>query len=257
MKQATPKKTTRGRSETDPVDQLRTKVWYRSVQVASGKDKNYALARRIEELQGHEEAPPARTLLRYKNGDRVPQRGEAQAFVVDIAESHFSGTRAYFESPLWDVLKQRQFSVAQLDSFLQSLGTPVKAILFAERPEADGGPYALTLDFVAATRLIALRSFEAFVALVLLVVKSEAIAQPGARNAARDAYIDMQEDMDADPVIGPFAAEIYRFADKVCSHWHYPTNQKRVAYVEDTHRDNVRAAFERAGAVRVPWPDKS
>lgn len=241
-----------GREETHPVDVLRARVWFQAVLAKSGAGNTNALAKRVEEIHNFGDgAPAARTWRRYKDGDRVPRRTGDEPYVVDLAESYFPGTRWYFDTLFWEVLKREEVSVARIDQSLNELNPKIREILFETSRTGDARPVARDLDFLTGSRLVAQASFEAFVASVLLVVKSAAIGQHLPREQARLAYIDLQEALDEHPVVGQFGAEICKHADAVCKLWFFPSNQLRREEHLITHRQNIREAMERMGAVRV------
>ena len=241
-----------GREETHPVDTLRTRVWFQAVLAKSGAGNTNALAKRFEELRNFDEsAPPARTWRRYKDGERVPRRAKDEPYLVDLAESHFSGTSWYFDNLFWDVLKGDQVCVERIDQALVDLNPQIREIVFETSPTRVGGLVPRDLDFMLASCLVAQESFEAFIASVLLVVKSAAIAQHLPREEARRAYIELQDHLDHHPVVGQFSAEICKHADAVCKLWFFRSNQALSEVHQITHRQNICEAMERLGAVRV------
>jgi len=187
----------------------------------------------------------------YKEGSRVPMRWKHKVYVVDESRVRFPGVEVYFESAIWEVATGRALTPERIDALLLALGIGVQAVLFEQHASSDGKRRTKEFDFLQASLLVELGTFEAFSAAILLMAKSELIGHPGLRALARDAYVDLQPAMDVHPVIGPFCAEICMHIDNACKLWVFPSNQCRIDLTAVTHQENIRRAMEKMGAVRV------
>jgi len=146
-------------------------------------------------------------------------------------------------------------SLDRLDELLKGLHPDVVDVLFGPDPAHPDRQIAYELNIGRTSMLYLLGTFDAFVACVLLMAKCEALGQNAARELARNAFIDLQDAMDADQVIGPFCSEICDFTDAAFQDRLFRNNQHMVEFHQLTHNKSIRRAMERMGAVRVPGPD--
>lgn len=117
-----------GRPKADPVDRLKTKVWYLAVK-ARGGWSDYRLD--LEFARNVSDPPlPGPSRIRafeeIRRNGTVPSPGthRRRGFnLVKRVESHpsFKGTAAYFSSPFWDLLKFRQMGVPEAHAFSNRL----------------------------------------------------------------------------------------------------------------------------------------
>ncbi len=222
-----------GRKSRDPIDVLRTRVWFHVVRLRSRLSSAYAIELAFEDraadLDGVKR--PGKWSA-YADGSRVPQRMQGKTFAVDIAESRLPGTAAYFESPLWSVLKGAKPTAKALEESLRQLDFDVRSILFFQNAgNATREPRLADFDVDSARRLSRLGSFGALVAAVLLIARSEAIASTTLRDLAFASYLEMQPIVEQSEELGPFATEIFQAIDFRCKHWVFPTTQWRGDFV--------------------------
>ena len=80
-----------GRTKRNPIDVLRTKVWFYAVKARSGLPSAYAIELAIEpSIVKHKEAGVVRPRKwdGYQTGLRVPQRMVGKPYSVDIADQN-------------------------------------------------------------------------------------------------------------------------------------------------------------------------
>lgn len=226
---------TRGQPKRDPVDQLRTRVWYQLVKHRSGLPSAYAIEQALE--PGAADAGEAgvnrpRKWDAYAKGARVPKAtGEASS--VTLAEARYPGTKACFESSLWEVLKRKKLQAHEIDHRLRSLAPAIQLVLADMIPTGrDLDRPMRAFDEHAAAALVALGTFDALVAAVLLIQRSECISSHALRERAFQAYYDLQARLCALPELsGTLASEVFRAIDTTCKHWVYPAPQLRLEVV--------------------------
>lgn len=237
----------RGRSPRNRVDQLRTRMWLHVVKLRSGLPSGYAIELALEPhlvRRGPDGVIRPRKWDAYEKGSRVPQRMAGKTYAVELAEAHYPGTASVFDSPLWAVLKGERLTRIQIDDRLRALGSDVVAVLF-EKEEEDGRANrwrSKEFDQAAAACLARIGTFDALVATVLLMAKSEAIALPALREVAFDCYLSLQPAVERLPEVAPFAKEIFWAIDTTCKQWVFPTTQSRLDVVIFSHEIRKRAA---------------
>jgi hypothetical protein len=74
-------------------------------------------------------------------------------------------------------------------------------------------------------------TFEALVALILLVKKSELISSQELRELALNAYHHCQSWVMVLPEIAPIALDLFHEIDLKCKHWIYPSPEWRMEVV--------------------------
>lgn len=225
----------RGRPRRDPVDTLRTRVWFHAVKQHSGLPSPYAIETTLEPDRFRNLADGIRrssTWDGYAKGTRVPRRLPGRKYAVELAEVAYPGTATYFGSPVWRVLKRELRDTGEVNDLIGGLNAAVRDILVQEVVRWDR-PERVFVDFDedAVARLAAIGSFEALGAALLLVTKSELIGFPPLREAALDCYFRMQPALAALPELEPFAEELFLLVDTTCKHWIFPTTQSRLEAV--------------------------
>jgi len=224
---------TPGRPPRHPVDVLRTRLWFHVVKLRSGLPSAYAIELALEpELVQRRTGGVVRPRKwdGYASGARVPSRTKGKPYAVEVAEARFPGAAAYFESPMWAVLRGVPVTKAWIDSQLQTMSPAVRGILMVQRASGQDWQFG-QLDDDCAMRLAELGSFEALAAAVLLTAKSERIASPQLRELALSSYRDVRPRIHSLPETAPFAAELFGVIDGVCKHWVFPTAQSRLDMV--------------------------
>ena len=114
----------RGRPPRDPVDVLRTKVWFASLKAISRLPSAYAIETAVcfPNSRGRPgSGPRPRKFAAYAKGQCVPQRKGDGSGIVDLAEAHFPGSAAVFDSPVWHLLNGELVDRAWIYSALRSL----------------------------------------------------------------------------------------------------------------------------------------
>lgn len=224
---------TAGRPPRHPVDELRTRLWFHVVKLRSGLPSAYAIELALEpDLVQRRVGGVIRPRKwdGYESGRRVPRRITGKPYAVEVAEARFAGAAAYFESPMWAVLRGEAVTQAWIDGHLMAMSPPVQAILLQRRPRSDDLQFG-NFDEASARRLAELGSFEALAAAVLLTTKSERIASPPLRELALSTYFQIQQAIRELSETAPFSAELFWAIDGVCKHWAFPTPQSRLEIV--------------------------
>lgn len=216
---------TLGRPKRHPIDSLRTRVWFAAVKARSGLPSAYAieLALQPELVRRHPDGlQRPRKWDAYEAGRRVPQRTAGKPYAVDLAEARFAGTAAYFNSPLWPILRRERSDTHTIERQLARLDPSVTQVIFEQDvvPGQKPGP-TRRFNLDASCWLGALGSFDALVAAVLLMTKAELIASPSLRQYAMGAYLEMQPGVAALPEVAPVAEELFHAIDATCKHWLY------------------------------------
>jgi hypothetical protein len=247
-----------GRPKRHPIDSLRTRVWLAAVKARSGLPSTYAIELALQpELvrRHHDGLQRPRKWDAYEAGRRVPRRMAGKPYAVDLAESRFPGTAAYFDSPLWPILRGERTDTRTIERQLASLDRSVTQVLF-ERDVVPGQKPAPTRRFNldAACWLGALGSFDALVAAVLLMTKAELIASPDLRQFAMEAYLDMQPEVAVLPEVAPVADELFDAIDSTCKHWLYLRPDERQEMV--VFSNEIRRKTGRVGPVELQAIEK-
>ena len=221
-----------GRPPRDPVDVLRTRLWLHGVKLRSGLSSAYAIERTLDGdavswVKGNIRRP--RKWDAYEQGTRVPGAGRDDARAVEQAEAAWPGTARWFRHPLWRALKAAPMDMRAVEAGLLELEPAVVALLY--EPVDPGRPLdrkQVAIDGSVADRLVALSSFDALAAAVLLARQSEAIASTALREVALSAYRALQPRVAQLPVVAPFQNELYGLADQRCKEWLYITPNRRL-----------------------------
>ena len=101
-------KPARGRRKTAEVRRLRTRIWYRSVELGLGVSSSYAVERRLEPDKvkaGPDGVFRPRKWDKYKAGKSVPIDRDDDDNSVNLAEAAAAGTARWFRSPIWNALE--------------------------------------------------------------------------------------------------------------------------------------------------------
>lgn len=225
-----------GRPPRHPVDILRTRLWFHVVKLVSGLSSAYAVELELEpeSVKRTQEGGVSRPRKWdfYENGNRVPKRIKGKQYAVDVAEARFPGTAAYFESPIWRVLRREVLSKEEIDSELRRLSPPIAEILLEDRL-VDEEKVKRFLDFnqQSVDRLVSVGTFEALAAVVLLIAKSERIASLELRTFAQNAYLSLIPVLEQRLETAPFMRELCRMIDLTCKHWAFVNTQSRMDIV--------------------------
>lgn len=117
-----------GRPLTDPVDRLRTRIWYNAVK-ARGGWSDYQLD--IEFARNEDEPRPTgpertRAFEQIRREGTVPSPGTHPRRSYDLVqrvESHpeFRGTAGYFNSRFWDIVRAGEMSLQEAHAFVSDL----------------------------------------------------------------------------------------------------------------------------------------
>jgi len=229
----------RGSKPRHAIDMLRTRLWFHVVKLRSGLPSAYAIELALEPYLVKRSADgivrPGKWDT-YEDGSRVPQRMVGKQYSVDVAEARYPGTAAYFDSAIWPVLRGEKLAASEIERQLHLLSDDVVAVLFSGDVRGDATQWRRReFDEAAASTLANIGSFDALVAAVLLVAKSEAIALPRLRDLAFNCYLALQSAVEGLPEIAPFASELFLAIDNACKHWVFPTTQSRLDVVIFSH----------------------
>jgi hypothetical protein len=108
----------------------------------------------------------------------------------------------------------------------------VSTLLFEAEPRhPELHPRQRAFDDDAANSLIALGSFDALVAAVLLAGLSQAIASPELRRRALFIYGELQARLKRLPEMEGIYPELFTLVDLCCKHWVYLSDNQRLDVV--------------------------
>lgn len=224
--------TRRGRPPTDPIDQLRTRLWFHAVKLRSGLPSAYAIELALEPGREGEAQPSerrARKWDRYRDGDRVPDDRPGKPNAVELAEREFPGTARWFRSPVWESFKGARPPKDQLIRSLNELDAPVTGLLFEDVQVHDWTERRLrTLDVDLSIQIRDLNSFAALEAVCLLFALSETIASIDLRSAVFTLYRNMQRGLTETAELEPFFPELFDEVDALGKQWAFATQSWRL-----------------------------
>ena len=190
-------KKARGRPPVNPVDSLRTRVWFNSVKLASGLPSAYKIEMHLDYDMVRKRSTDVsrpRKWDSYEKGDVVPNDKPGDRNSIDQAEAHFPGTQKWFRSPIWGILKKEKRDRYYYESALQTLGNEILNILFDNEVTADLASYQIkAIDDGVIFNLYQQGTFEAFTAILLLVELSEVISSIELRGLTLHWYREMQK----------------------------------------------------------------
>ena len=101
-------KPARGRPPSSELQRLRTRIWYRSVELGLGATSSYAVELQLDPdnmKKGGDGIKRPRKWDHYEKGRRVPQDASGTQNPIDRAEVQAPGTARWFRSPIWDALE--------------------------------------------------------------------------------------------------------------------------------------------------------
>ena len=126
-----------GRPKRNPIDVLRTKVWFYAVKAKSGLPSSYAIELALEPSSVKRKGDGMKRPRKwdgYQTGLRVPQRMTGKPYSVDVAEVQYPGTAVYFDSPIWAVLRGDQMDQWWIDDQLKAMSPEISEILNVSAP---------------------------------------------------------------------------------------------------------------------------
>lgn len=225
----------RGRPPTDPIDQLRTRMWFHAVKLQSGLPSAYAIEMALDgELVRKRESDVARPRKwdAYEKGSKVPRDKPGTRNVIDQAEARFPGTAVWFRSPIWRMLKRERLDRRAIEAEMRALSPQVRALLF----EAELRGTERELRFKAfegddEQKLWEMCNFEALVTTLLLVAQSEEIASKELHEQALQLYLDLQAGLMKTVELAPFYPELFSLIDLRFKHWGYLASNQRIEIV--------------------------
>lgn len=103
-------KPARGRPKSSELQRLRTRIWYRAVELRLGVSSSYSVERRLEPDKvraGPDGVVRPRKWDKYKSGERVPVDKGDNDNSVSVAEAEAPGSARWFRSPIWNALAGR------------------------------------------------------------------------------------------------------------------------------------------------------
>ncbi|MGJ7524876.1 hypothetical protein [Variovorax sp. GB1P17] len=217
-----------GRPCRDPVDQLRTQMWFWASLFRSGLPSADALERLLQpELLRSCADGVVRSskFFRYKDGSRVPSRIAGKASPVDLAEKAFPGTAIYFNSVIWDLIRGRRLTLEEANDLLWAMSDEVRYVIFESKhaliePLRRLNKRLYYLNDEVSQALAQLGTFEALTAVVVFMAKAEASPpSPGLRQAAQLCYLRMQKNLLKNPEIAPAIEEVFVRIDEFFLEW--------------------------------------
>lgn len=225
----------RGRPPKLAAEKLRDRIWIHAVRLRSSFASGYMLEKTVEAEKVKRQAGQVmrpRKWDRYLNGERGPGKVAGRRDSVTLAEAEFPGTACWHRSPLWQALSAKPMTAAACEAVLHRLDIDVAELLLTidSRAGADA-PRPRGFDQTLADQLVAVGSFDALAAAIVLVRWSEAIASPQLRDLALACYGRLQPVIATLPEIAPFHAELFSLIDARCKHWVYPAPNQRLEVV--------------------------
>lgn len=225
----------RGRPTTHSIDRLKTRLWFKALREISGLPSAYAVEMALDgDLVRKRDRDVARPRKwdAYEKGTKVPADRPGPRNAIDQAELHFPGAACWFRSPLWGYLKNEALDARQFESALRALDPTVVSLLFeSELREHENELRQRPFNDQSAQSLIALGSFDALVAAVLLAGLAEVIASPELRERALGVYVAIQPSLMRMPVMESIYAELFSVIDSRCKHWVYLSPNQRLDVV--------------------------
>lgn len=210
-------------------------MWFNALREISGLPSAYALEMALDgdhvRKRDSDVARP-RKWDAYEKGAKVPADRPGPRNAIDQAELRFPGTARWFRSPLWRYLKRESFEAREFEDALRALEPAVIEVLFEAEPRKhETEPRQRPFDDDSARRLIAIGSFDALAAAVLLAGLSEAIASPELRDRALHVYVEIQAPLRHLPVMEGIYPELFSLIDSRCKHWVYLSPNQRMDVV--------------------------
>lgn len=225
----TPKKP--GRPPRNLIDVLRTQLWFHVLKLRSGLPSAYAIEKALEPHLVRISADGVnrpRKWDSYERGIRVPKRSHDPSDAVELAERHFPGTASWFDNPLWEILKGAKSDRWALQCLLQKLSPSVIDLLITKEGAITGQADLVQVTYEHFDRLVALGSFDALAAVVILAKLSEESASHELRDMVLDCYARLQPILADAPETSVHYPELFTYVDNVCQYWIMVSPGKRV-----------------------------
>ena len=184
-----------GRPPRNLIDVLRTQLWFHVLKLRSGLPSAYAIEKALEPHLVRISADGVnrpRKWDSYERGTRVPKRSRDASDAVELAERNFPGTASWFDNPVWEILKGAKPDRWALQRLLQTLSSPVIDVLITTDGSIKGQADLVQLTLEHFDRLVALGSFDALAAVVILAKLSEETASHELRDMVLDCYARLQ-----------------------------------------------------------------
>jgi len=204
----------RGRPPRDPIDVLRTKVWFASLKAISGLPSAHAIEMAVRPTHWRsnpDSSPRPRLFAAYAKGQRIPQRKGGRPGNVDLAEARFPGSAAAFDCPLWDLLGKKSADHEWIRSACARL------LFTSEWPARVGGDPSRARQFCDGTEAVLsdfLARLENLTLTLLFWRQFEAIDSTEQQQCSLDRYLMLQPELEALPELaGDLASELFHAID--------------------------------------------
>lgn len=220
-----------GRPPRNPIDVLRTQLWFNVLKLRSGLPSAYAIEKALEPRLVRITADGVnrpRKWDSYEHGTRVPKRSHDLSDAVELAERHFPGTASWFDNPLWEILKGTKPDRWELQRLLQTLSPAVIDVLMTTEGAIKGQAELVQLTHEHFDCLVALGTFDALAAVAILTKLSEETASHELRDMALDCYARLQPILADAPETCVHYPELFTYVDKVCQYWVMVSPGKRM-----------------------------
>jgi hypothetical protein len=211
-----------GRPPRNLFDVLRTQLWFHVLKLRSGLPSSYAIEKALEpRLVRNTDDGVIRTRKwdSYERGSRVPKRKYDATDAVELAERAFPGTAAWFDSPIWDILKGVEHDRWALQRLLQRLSPDVVDVLITMNGSIPGQAELVQLTQKHFDCLVQLGSFDALVATAIMAKLSEETASTELRDMALGCYAQLQPILADAPETCVHYPELFTYMDTVCQYW--------------------------------------
>lgn len=204
----------RGRPPRDPIDVLRTKIWFASLKAISGLPSAHAIEMAVRPAHWRSSpdcSPRPRLFAAYAKGKRIPQRKGDMPGNVDLAESRFPGSAAAFDCPLWDLLGKKSADHEWIRRACARL------LFTSEWPARAGRNPRRARQFCEGTEAVLsdfLTRLEDLTLTLLFWRQYEAIDSTEQQQRSLDRYLMLQPKLEALPELaGDLASDLFHAID--------------------------------------------
>lgn len=211
-----------GRPPRHLIDVFKTQLWFHVLKLRSGLGSAYALEKMLEPHLVRRSADGVnrpRKWDSYERGDRVPKRKRDQRDVVELAERYFPGTACWFDNPIWEILKGATPDQWTLQSLLCRLSPAVTEVLITTEGFNYGQAELVKLTSEHFDHLVALGSFDALAATVILAKLAQETASIELRDMTLNCYAGLQPILADAPETCVHYPELFTYVDSVCQYW--------------------------------------
>jgi hypothetical protein len=215
------------RPRTDPVDKVRTRVWFEQVLIEARAWSAYELEKMLSPEQvyrGPEGTVRPCRWDKYRRGDNTPS-----AATREFVAARFRGPQSRWDSPIWRIFKGETVTRSDVVKGLGNLA-PDTAGFLTERSSngsLDLRPFATQFfEFIDQTI-----SYDTFETMVLVARLADIIRDEDLWETVTNIYRLRRKDLLEDRIIARLHPELYGLADAFCRpRWR--TSRGEVIYID-------------------------